>query len=204
MAKKFERPVRDTRSLLISAAAHLLDEGGPEGVTLRDVGRKAGVSHNAPYKHFASKEDLLAAVASREFSIQTETATEFGLQQTPIEGLRRMMHNYVAWAQKYPARFRLAFGAWTHEPQELGKAASAARARLTAAVEAAQKAGDLPTGDAERIASLILSLAHGAADLALGGHLSKTGKGRADPAMLVNDLIDLLQTPRSNKRGKSR
>ena len=46
----------------------LLDEGGVDHVTLREVGRRAGVSHNAPYKHFESKEALLAAIAARELA----------------------------------------------------------------------------------------------------------------------------------------
>src|ERR1700677_3914321 len=55
-----------TRDALVDAAVQLLDEGGPEAVTLREVGHRAGVSHNAPYKHFTGKEALLAAVAARE------------------------------------------------------------------------------------------------------------------------------------------
>src|SRR5258706_16439702 len=55
---------RDTRTLLVTAAAELLDKGGPAAVTLRDVGRMAGGLHNAPYKHLADKEELLAAGAS--------------------------------------------------------------------------------------------------------------------------------------------
>ena len=53
-------------------------------------------------------------------------------------------------------------------------------------------AGQLPRGNPERIASLIRSVAHGAADLALAGHLSATGKGGADPEMLIDDLFKLL------------
>ena len=60
-----ERVKKDTRTLLIDAAADLLDKGGPAEVTLREVGRLAGVSHNAPYKHFDSKEELLSAVVGR-------------------------------------------------------------------------------------------------------------------------------------------
>ncbi|NUQ86967.1 MAG: helix-turn-helix transcriptional regulator, partial [Glycomyces artemisiae] len=58
--------VNRTREALIDVAARLLDEGGTDAVTLRQVGHGAGVSHNAPYKHFAGKEALLAAVAARE------------------------------------------------------------------------------------------------------------------------------------------
>jgi AcrR family transcriptional regulator len=62
-----------TRDALVEAAARLLDAGGVEAVTLREVGRRAGVSHNAPYKHFASTQALLAAIAARELVRQGET-----------------------------------------------------------------------------------------------------------------------------------
>jgi AcrR family transcriptional regulator len=188
----------DTRTLLVAAATHLLDLGGPAAVTLREVGRRAGVSHNAPYKHFKSKEDLLAAIASRELDGQSRAmgavASKTG---TPIEKLRRLMHGYIRWARAYPHRFQLTFGRWTHDSQELGAAASRSRARLIDLAHTAQRAGELPPGNPERIAYLMLSLAHGAVDLALAGHLSAKGKGAADPEMLIDDLFSLL---RSNPR----
>jgi AcrR family transcriptional regulator len=63
-----------TRDRLVEAAAGLLDEGGVPAVTLREVGRRAGVSHNAPYKHFAGKEELLAAVAAAQLRRNRESA----------------------------------------------------------------------------------------------------------------------------------
>jgi AcrR family transcriptional regulator len=55
---------RGTRERLIAVAAELVDEGGPAAVTLREVGARAGVSHNTPYRHFADMRDLLAVVAA--------------------------------------------------------------------------------------------------------------------------------------------
>jgi AcrR family transcriptional regulator len=184
----------DTRTLLVAVAADLLDRGGPAAVTLREVGRRAGVSHNAPYKHFKSKEDLLAAIASRELDRQSRAmgaaASKTG---KPIEKLRRLMHGYIRWARAYPQRFQLTFGSWTHDSQELGTAATRSRARLIELARTAQRAGELPAGNPERIAYLMLSLAHGAVDLALAGHLSAKGKGGADPQMLIDDLFSLLR-----------
>src|SRR5215475_3509157 len=99
----------DTRSALVTAAAELLDQGGPAAVTLREVGKRAGVSHNAPYKHFANKEDLLAAIASRELSRQSEQMNAIDLRKKPLETLRRLMHAYIEWARTYPERFKLTF-----------------------------------------------------------------------------------------------
>jgi hypothetical protein len=54
--------------------------------------------------------------------------------------------------------------------------------------------GDLPPGDPDRLTALLVALAHGASDLALSGHLSKEGKGHADPTDLVDDLLVHLRT----------
>jgi AcrR family transcriptional regulator len=178
-----------TRDLLVAAAVKLLDAGGPAAVTLRAVGEAAGVSHNAPYKHFTNKEDLLAAVASRELAQQARNIDNGKKLGGPAERLHKMMRSYVRWAVAYPERFKLTFGRWSEGTAELGEAASAATSGLVALVAEAQAAGELPAGDPERMAALLLSLAHGAADRAIGGHLSAKGKGHADPQDLVDDLF---------------
>ncbi|MDB5443471.1 MAG: TetR family transcriptional regulator [Phenylobacterium sp.] len=182
-----------TRADLVSAAARLLDEGGPASVTLRAVAKAVGLSHNAPYKHFRDKEELLAAVASRELARPGDAPLEVG--GDPVARLRRLAQAYVDWATRYPERFRLTFGSWRSGSDELAETATAARARVVATVAEAQAAGRLAAGDPERITALILALAHGAADLALGGHLARDGKGHADPADLLDDLFRLLVRP---------
>ncbi len=184
--------VLSTRDRLIDAAARLLDQGGPAAVTLREVGRLAGVSHNAPYKHFADKEDLLAAVAARELARPPRPARRGS--GSPAEALSQMMHGYVDWAMRHPARFKLTFGSWSVDSAELGAAATAARTALVAAVSAAQASRDLPQGDPERLAALIQATTHGAVDLALSGHLARSGKGHADPKDLVDDLLGYLSS----------
>ena len=57
---------------LVAAALALLDETQDWAFSLREVARRAGVSHNAPYKHFPEKRDLLAAVAARGFDALAE------------------------------------------------------------------------------------------------------------------------------------
>jgi len=181
-----------TRDRLIDAAAQLLDRGGPAAVTLRDVGKAAGVSHNAPYRHFADKDALLAAVAARELSRQGANLDRAG----EAGDVRAMLQGYVRWARRYPERFRLTFGRWERDDAGLGLAAGYARHALIRAVAAAQARGELPRADPERLTSLLLALAHGAADLALAGHLSATGKGAADPEALVADLFAYLRRVR--------
>jgi AcrR family transcriptional regulator len=182
-----------TRDALIDVATRLLDRGGVQAVTLREVGRQAGLSHNAPYKHFASKEALLAAIAARELRRQRETlAAIITRKRSPESVLRAAIHQYVAWALNHPARFKLVFAPWSIDSQELGVAAQAAQTILVDVVANAQDAGRLPRGDPIRLASLLRALAHGAADLASAGHLQSKGKGHASADELVDDLLDYL------------
>jgi AcrR family transcriptional regulator len=190
-----------TREALIDAATRLLDGGGVRAVTLREVGHQAGVSHNAPYKHFADKEALLAAVAARELVRQRDTlAATITRTRTPESILRAAMHQYVAWALEHPARFKLVFGSWSIDSQELALAADAAQTILVGVVTEAQDAGALPRGDPVRLASLLRALAHGAADLASAGHLQPNGKGHAGADELVDDLLDYLSEAATTTR----
>ncbi|NYI04006.1 TetR/AcrR family transcriptional regulator [Allostreptomyces psammosilenae] len=183
-----------TRDTLMAAAAELLDEGGLEAVTLREVGRRAGVSHNAPYKHFADKEALLAAVAARELTNQG-AALAAALRQDPSPEtiLRSALRGYVAWALAHPARFKLVFGFWSTNSAELAAAADSTRTMLIDVVAAAQRAGWLPAGDPERLTALLQAVTQGAVDLAISGHLEAQGKGHASPDDLVDDLLDHLR-----------
>lgn len=193
-----------TRDQLVEMAARLLDEGGVEAVTLREVGRLAGVSHNAPYKHFAGKEALLAAIAARELARRhVELAEEIRRGRSAEEVLRAALRGYVAWARERPARFKLTFGAWTIDAEDLRVAAHEAQEMLVGIVAAAQEAGLLPPGDPVRMASLVRALAHGAADLASAGHLASDGKGHASPDDLVDDLLRYLRAAATARQGRT-
>jgi AcrR family transcriptional regulator len=189
-----------TQETLVEMAARLLDEGGPAAVTLRDVARLAGVSHNAPYKHFVDKEALLAAVAARELAGRRTALVAVAERDQPAGArLRAAVHDHVAWALDRPARFKLTFGRWTSGDPGLIAAARAARAVLTEIVAHAQAAGALPPGDPARLAALIHATAHGAADLAL----SATEARPPAPADLVGDLLDYLTSARPLSAAKS-
>jgi AcrR family transcriptional regulator len=183
-----------TREALVHAAAALLEEGGVAAVTLREVGRRVGVSHNAPYKHFADKEHLLAAVAARDLRRVPVSTQRFRKNRTALEVVTAMLHGYIRNALAHPQLFKLTYGPWRVASPELAAAADAARSSFVDAVTVAQQDGDLPSGDPERLTALLLALAHGASDLALAGHLAKDGKGHADPSDLIDDLIGHLRT----------
>jgi AcrR family transcriptional regulator len=180
-----------TRDRLLAAAASLLDQGGVEAVTLRDVGRMAGVSHNAPYKHFADKTALLAAVAANELRAlarRLERARRDALD--PIAAMAAAGRGYVRWAAAHPERFKLTFSRLDVDDPDVGDAAAAARVTFFQPFLAAARAGLLRDNDAGRVAVRVWTAAHGAVDLDLAGHLRKGGTV-ATPESIVEDLVAL-------------
>ena len=95
------------RAALVAAARQILDESGMQAAGLRETARRVGVSATAAYRHFASKEDLLASVAAegfRELGAAMEGATR-GPNPLSRAGLA-----YVEFAQQNRGLFRLMFG----------------------------------------------------------------------------------------------
>lgn len=184
---------QDTRTALVTSATGLLDAGGIEAVTLREVGRLSGVSHMAPYKHFADKESLLAAVAGRELRRLGDVVDTAARQSRDSRSaLRTVLHSYTAWALEHPARFALIYGSWTRPHEELALAAGRTHTALTGVVRQCQADRVVPGGDTERRTAMLLALVHGTVSLSLSGHLARGGKGQADPGDIVDDVLDLL------------
>src|ERR1039458_3009864 len=77
------------KQALLEAAIELIAETGPRGFTLREAARRAGVSHNAPYRHFRDRDDLLAAVATDGFDRLTRAMAPGSRPARPTHRLRR-------------------------------------------------------------------------------------------------------------------
>lgn len=184
----------DTRQRLLDAAQDLLDEGGPAAVTLREVGRRSGVSHNAPYKHFASKELLLAELAAQELThLHRALADDLASGISARTALERSAAEQTARAVAFPERYRSIYGRW-ESADPLDQVAHESSALMTSTVARAQADGTLIPGDPGRISALLRATVRGAAELQTAGHLAADGKGRADAADLVRDLLALLRT----------
>src|ERR1700736_6546354 len=99
-----------TRQSLLEAAGALLDVGGPDAVTLREVGARTGVSRSAPYRHFANKETLLTAVAANALNQLGDTLERLATGDDPPEqALRAALLSLVAIGRTRPHLYRLMF-----------------------------------------------------------------------------------------------
>ena len=101
----------DLRRTLLDSAQAILAETGRWDFSLREVARRAGVSHNAPYRHFVDKEALLAAlgIAGYEALGECSAAAVVGLA-TPAALLAARGNAYVGFGVANPALYRLMFG----------------------------------------------------------------------------------------------
>ncbi len=107
------------RPALVETAAELARAAGPDGVVLREVARQTGVSHNAAYRHFADRDELLAEVAALGMA-QLEQAMRDRLAtvrtRDPEKRARRRLREtgraYVQFALAEPGMFEVAFSTW--------------------------------------------------------------------------------------------
>jgi AcrR family transcriptional regulator len=96
----------------VEAAVEVLEEEGLTGLTLRAVARRAGLSHAAPYNHFADREALLAAVAAEGFHRLGEAiAAAAAGDADPRARLRALARGYLSFPAAHPGLYRLMFGA---------------------------------------------------------------------------------------------
>jgi AcrR family transcriptional regulator len=162
------------REALFQAALALINEVGPAAFTLREVARRAGVSHNAPYRHFADKDALLAAVATQGFQELTEAMLQAAATEaTALGQLKQSGLAYVDFAIRRPEYFSAMFDlpiAKSAYP-ECREAAEKAFSVLVGFIESSWKEQHLNPGDPEKYALTAWSLVHGIAKLAVGGQL---------------------------------
>ena len=185
----------DLRRALVDAALGLVARSGTGAVTLREVARHAGVSHAAPYRHFADKEALLAAVATEGFrALQEEMVAAATAATGPRARFQATGIAYVHFATNHPAHYRVMFGAAVapSDDLELQNAGQAAFQVLTDAIAACQQTGVVRGGAIEPLAIAAWSIVHGLSMLLIDGKL--VGLGHApDAAALAHKLTTLLQ-----------
>jgi AcrR family transcriptional regulator len=98
-----------SRDAYLVAAEQVIAERGLESLSLREVARKLGVSHQAPYKHYPSRDHLLAEVMRRcfqRFAAHLDAREHF---DAPEDDLASLGRQYLSYAQQHPLEYRLMF-----------------------------------------------------------------------------------------------
>ncbi|WP_328451646.1 TetR/AcrR family transcriptional regulator [Streptomyces sp. NBC_00386] len=177
----------DLRRAILGAALDVIAAEGPSAVSLRDLARRAGVSHAAPAHHFKDRVGLLTAIA----------AEGFGLLATALDDaadLRDAGVRYVRFAREHPAHFQVMFSPelLRENDLELTTARTLAGGRLRAAVSALPSEG---RGTDTRLAGIAAwSLAHGFATLLISHNLDGQVDGQ-DTEEVFHALTGMLFRP---------
>ena len=195
----------DLQRTIVRAALEILGETQSTEFSLRELARRAGVSHNAPYKHFADKHELLAAVSAVGFELLAKRMAEATQGLTsPRARLFAMARNYVCHGVENPALYRLMFGGFLTGPGDDRPAIERTAAESTKALLAdafADGALGRPIANTPRnerkIAGAILifwSQMHGLTLLLVDGLVGPKKHADDLSEALLNGMLDGLAT----------
>ncbi|GAA4961539.1 TetR/AcrR family transcriptional regulator [Yinghuangia aomiensis] len=180
----------DLRRAILSAALEVIRSDGVAAISLRDLARRAEVSHAAPAHHFGDKAGLLTAIATEGFDALAVALT--AVPAGTAHRLREMGARYVEFAVGHPAHFEVMFQPrLLHgDAPELIAAKERASQALRSGVEEFPAARRGP--DVRRAGLAAWSLAHGFAALQLSGSLPLPDD---DPAAAFRALFDARPVP---------
>ncbi|MGE2713634.1 TetR/AcrR family transcriptional regulator [Mycolicibacterium litorale] len=180
-----------TRRALLEDAAELLDSGGPDAVTLREVGARAGLTRGAPYRHFANKEALLTAVAAESWERLGDRmhALQADERLPPADKLRAALLGVIELSRRQPHLYQLMFSAPAADPSAVVRAAQRMCDEFIVIVAAV-----VGEQHAQRCAAILLTGAHGAAGLESSGLLSND-KWHTTAEELTDSLIAVVAAP---------
>jgi AcrR family transcriptional regulator len=180
-ARKPDRPYHHgnlRRGLLDEALATIRAEG-VDGLTLREIGARLGVSRTALYRHFADKRALLAAVATEGFrTLRRQLVTAWEEGDRGRAAFESMGVAYVRFAVANPSHYRVMFGGFVDpkafEPELAAEAAGAFQA-LVDALAALQRDAIVRGDDTVKMARFVWAVVHGLAMLGIDGQLREPG-----------------------------
>ncbi|MGW0556168.1 TetR/AcrR family transcriptional regulator [Streptomyces sp. NPDC002926] len=185
----------DLRRAVLTAALDVIRTEGPSALSLRDLARRAGVSHAAPAHHFKDRSGLLTAIATEGYDLLAASLAD-------APDLRERGVRYVRFAIGHPAHFQVMFQPDLYRPDDPELLAAKARAaeELRAGV-----ADRTPVEDEGLMGIAAWSVAHGFATLLLSHNLDRP-VGDRDPEEVFRALTGVTfgARPKGSTAGDDR
>lgn len=187
---------RDLKSACVAEAIKIIEEVGLEQLSLRAVARRLGVSHQAPYKHFQNRDQILAeAVAAIFGSFATY------LDDRPISGdawrdLRSLGLRYFQYAAERPLHYRLMFSSVLPPAREHPLMMARARHAFSLLRDciAALPRGPRSEAEIERDALFVWSTIHGLVSVMKADAFETLALSGAPPEALIEATLDRIGT----------
>lgn len=186
----------DLKTQVLDASVQLIAEQGLAGLSMREVARRAGVSHQAPYHYFDDKESIVAALVERGFTMLAARMESVAKGKgTVTQRLAKTGREYVAFALEQPVYFRLMFRPELAKLDRFPEAV-AAGARALAVLEGLVEercAGQRVTpAKREAMVSMHWGMVHGVSSLLLDGVLGQKFVSLQDRERHVNQVMELF------------
>jgi AcrR family transcriptional regulator len=183
----------DLRQKVLDASLALIQEGGLDRLSMREVARKAGVSHQAPYHYFGDRKAILAALAGEGFSKLARSLERAAAQadSESVPAVEAMGRAYVEFALRNPAYFQAMFRADAvplDRYPDARKREDAAFGKLVEGI--GQAIVKQPTEVKQAIALACWAMVHGLATLILEGSLARKLKiPKTRQRQVANEVI---------------
>lgn len=182
------------RDQVLSTAAQIVASDGVDALSMREVARRAGVSHQAPYHYFADREAILAAIATDGFQILGRELADALTLDDPR--CIRFAWAYVDTAVRFPGHFRVMFQPGLVNMQHHRECAEAADTGWVALMTKARMVG--PESDTEadvfNRAISMWSFVHGLATLVIDGALTTRIPDGAQLSTYIDGAINAFVT----------
>lgn len=179
----------DLRQALLQAAEELLAADGTAAVGMRQIARRAGVSHAAPYRHYANRETLLADLAGRGFDRLNQRFAQLPARGEPEQRFAALARAYVRFARDEPQAWRLMFGD-TLDKREYPELMRISGLAFETLRETVQALGIPAPATLETLAAW--SMAHGVAHLVLDHRIDAHLDARVDPDELIRRAAEVF------------
>jgi AcrR family transcriptional regulator len=195
MKQRLNEQHPDVRRLVLDAAIAIIDATGAESLSMREVARQAGVSHQAPYHYFKDRSGIFAAISEEGFN-KLASAFRDVRDEEHVAGELAAKHGfqaYLGFARKNAGHFRVMFrtdicGIGTHEPTSI--AADSAFEELLNMV-ARTIGSSVNPKDSFTFAIMLWSSAHGLATLVLDGPVARKMPPGEDLETQIQAVINL-------------
>ncbi len=187
----------DLRRALVEAAFDLAVEHGPDGVSMREAARTAGVSTAAPYRHFKDRDELMSAVAAKGYErlLDGMKASAEQSGQSPLLQYRAYGVHYVTFAVNNPNLFRIMHVARWSDPSaspEMAAAHANGEGAIMTLVDKAGQEGEMAQ-EAPRLQHLAShALVYGLARLYVDGQWEGFGLASLEVQPVVEAVMDIF------------
>lgn len=186
----------DLKTQVLDASVQLIAEQGLAGLSMREVARRAGVSHQAPYHYFDDKESIVAALVERGFTMLADRMESVAKGKGAItQRLAKTGREYVSFALEQPVYFRLMFRPELAKLDRFPEAVAAgarALAVLEALVEERCSGQRVAPAKREAMVSMHWGMVHGLSSLLIDGVLGQKFVGAPDRERHVNQVMELF------------